>query len=170
MLAGSAAYAYAETFGWHQGLDAKFKSARAFYGIVICSTVVGIALDCAKISPVKALFYTAVINGLLAPFLLVGVLLGRHGSKNHARPAKPPFECRLSFPSDFVDVRELAIWDVRVLKIQRISEESWRSYFDAVSVRGQRGDKISRRAADSLVQVASAHLVNALGAYFAKVN
>jgi Mn2+/Fe2+ NRAMP family transporter len=74
-LAGSAAYACAETFGWHQGLDAKLKSARGFYGIVICSTIVGIALDFAKISPVKALFYTAVINGLLAPFLLVGVLL-----------------------------------------------------------------------------------------------
>jgi Mn2+/Fe2+ NRAMP family transporter len=74
-LAGSAAYACAETFGWHQGLDAKFKSARAFYGIVICSTVIGMALDFAKISPVKALFYTAVINGLLAPFLLLGVLL-----------------------------------------------------------------------------------------------
>jgi Mn2+/Fe2+ NRAMP family transporter len=74
-LAGSAAYAWAETFGWHQGLDAKFKSARAFYGIVVLSTVVGITLDFAKISPVKALFYTAVINGLLAPFLLVGVLL-----------------------------------------------------------------------------------------------
>jgi len=74
-LAGSAAYACAETFGWHQGLDAKLKSARGFYGIVICSTVVGIALDFARISPVKALFYTAVINGLLAPFLLVGVLL-----------------------------------------------------------------------------------------------
>ncbi len=74
-LAGSAAYACAETFGWHQGLDAKFKAARAFYSIVICSTVVGMALDFARVSPVKALFYTAVINGLLAPFLLIGVLL-----------------------------------------------------------------------------------------------
>jgi Mn2+/Fe2+ NRAMP family transporter len=74
-LAGSAAYAWAETFGWHQGLDAKLKSARAFYSIVICSTLVGMVIDFAKISPVKALFYTAVINGLLAPFLLVAVLL-----------------------------------------------------------------------------------------------
>jgi Mn2+/Fe2+ NRAMP family transporter len=74
-LAGSAAYACAETFGWHQGLDAKFKAARAFYSIVICSTAVGMALDFARVSPVKALFYTAVINGLLAPFLLIGVLL-----------------------------------------------------------------------------------------------
>ncbi len=74
-LAGSAAYACAETFGWHGGLDAKFKSAHAFYGVVICSTLVGVALDFAHISPVKALFYTAVINGLIAPFLLIGVLL-----------------------------------------------------------------------------------------------
>jgi hypothetical protein len=63
---------------------------------------------------------------------------------------------RFSLPNDFVDVRGFN-WDVRVLKAQRISEESWRSYFDTVSVRGQRGDKISRRRADSLVQVASAN-------------
>jgi hypothetical protein len=63
---------------------------------------------------------------------------------------------RFSLPNDFVDVRGFN-WDVRILKAQRISEESWRSYFDTVSVRGQRGDKISRRRADSLVQVASAY-------------
>jgi Mn2+/Fe2+ NRAMP family transporter len=74
-LAASAAYACAETLGWEGGLDAKFKSARAFYGVVIWSTLVGVALDFANISPVKALFYTAVINGLIAPFLLIGVLL-----------------------------------------------------------------------------------------------
>ena len=74
-LTGSAAYAFAETFHWRQGLDQKFKSARAFYCIIIISTVIGIALDFAKVNPVKALFWTAVINGLLAPFLLVGILL-----------------------------------------------------------------------------------------------
>lgn len=74
-LFGSAAYAFAETFGWRQGLDAKFKSARAFYGVIILSTTLGIALDFANINPVKALFWTAVINGLLAPFLLVAILL-----------------------------------------------------------------------------------------------
>jgi NRAMP (natural resistance-associated macrophage protein)-like metal ion transporter len=74
-LTGSAAYAFAETFHWRQGLDQKFKSARAFYGIIIFSTIVGIALDFAHVNPVKALFWTAVINGLLAPFLLVGILL-----------------------------------------------------------------------------------------------
>ena len=74
-LAGSAAYAFAETFQWEQGLDEKLKQARAFYTVVILSTLVGIALDFAGVNPVKALFWTAVINGLLAPFLLIGILL-----------------------------------------------------------------------------------------------
>lgn len=74
-LTGSAAYAFAETFHWKEGLDQKFKSARAFYGVILLSTVVGIAMDFAQINPVKALFWTAVINGLLAPFLLIGILL-----------------------------------------------------------------------------------------------
>ena len=74
-LAGSAAYAFAETFGWRQGLDRKMAGARRFYFIVGISTAAGIALDFAKINPLKALYWTAIINGLLAPFLLVGVLL-----------------------------------------------------------------------------------------------
>lgn len=74
-LAGSAAYAFAETFRWKQGLGRKFNHARAFYSVIIVSMMMGIALDFAGVNPVKALFWTAVINGLLAPFLLVGILL-----------------------------------------------------------------------------------------------
>jgi NRAMP (natural resistance-associated macrophage protein)-like metal ion transporter len=74
-LAGSSAYAFAEVFGWREGLDRKFHSARAFYGVIIVSTLVGIAINFAHLSPVKALYWTAVINGLLAPFLLVGILV-----------------------------------------------------------------------------------------------
>jgi Mn2+/Fe2+ NRAMP family transporter len=74
-LAGSAAYAFAETFGWRQGLDQKLKNARYFYGIVILSTAAGIALDFANINPVRALYWTAIVNGLLAPFLLLGILV-----------------------------------------------------------------------------------------------
>jgi NRAMP (natural resistance-associated macrophage protein)-like metal ion transporter len=74
-LTGSAAYAFAETFQWRQGLDKKFQSARAFYAVIILSTLCGIILDFANVNPVKALFWSAVINGLLAPFLLVGILL-----------------------------------------------------------------------------------------------
>ena len=74
-LAGSAAYAFAETFGWKQGLDQKVAGARRFYFIVGISTAAGIALDFAGISPLKALYWSAIVNGVLAPLLLVGVLL-----------------------------------------------------------------------------------------------
>jgi NRAMP (natural resistance-associated macrophage protein)-like metal ion transporter len=74
-LAGSAAYAFAETFDWRQGLDSGAREARGFYAVVLLSTVAGIALDFARINPIRALFWTAVINGLLAPFLLAGILL-----------------------------------------------------------------------------------------------
>jgi len=74
-LTGSAAYAFAETFRWKQGLDAKFNKARSFYTVIILSTVIGITLDVVHVNPLKALFWTAVINGLLAPFLMVGILI-----------------------------------------------------------------------------------------------
>jgi len=74
-LSGSAAYAFAETFGWRQGLDRKLGGARYFYGVVVLSTAAGIALDFFNVNPVRALYWTAVINGLLAPVLLVGILI-----------------------------------------------------------------------------------------------
>jgi len=74
-LAGSAAYAFAETFDWAYGLDEKWHDAVSFYAVFILSTVVGAALDLLKVDPIKALLWSAVVNGLLAPFLLIGVLL-----------------------------------------------------------------------------------------------
>jgi Mn2+/Fe2+ NRAMP family transporter len=74
-LSGSAAYAFAETFGWKSGLDQKLKNARYFYGIVVLSTAAGIAFDFLDVNPIKALYWSAIVNGLLAPFLLVAILL-----------------------------------------------------------------------------------------------
>ncbi len=74
-LAGSAAYAFAETFHWRQGLDRSLRGAHHFYAMLIVSILVGLGLDFLKVNPVKALFWTAVINGVLAPFLLVGILI-----------------------------------------------------------------------------------------------
>ena len=74
-LAGSAAYALAETFDWHQGIDEQYNDARAFYAVVIVSFLIGAAMDFANVNAVKALYWSAVLNGLLAPFLLLGVLL-----------------------------------------------------------------------------------------------
>jgi NRAMP (natural resistance-associated macrophage protein)-like metal ion transporter len=73
-LIGSAAYAFAETFSWKEGLDEPFRGALPFYAVVIFSTLLGIGLDLLRINPLKALFYTAVVNGLLAPCLLLGIL------------------------------------------------------------------------------------------------
>lgn len=89
-LSGSAAYALAETFGWKQGLDEKIQKAHSFYAVVLLSTAMGIALDFAHVNPVQALYWTAVINGLLAPFLLVGIWL-ISGDKDimHGQPSSP---------------------------------------------------------------------------------
>jgi Mn2+/Fe2+ NRAMP family transporter len=74
-LAGSTAYAFAETLGWRQGLNRKLRQARWFYALILVSTAIGVGLDFIGVNPVKALYWTAVINGLLAPFLLVAILI-----------------------------------------------------------------------------------------------
>jgi NRAMP (natural resistance-associated macrophage protein)-like metal ion transporter len=74
-LAGSAAYAFADTFGWRQGLDERFGRAHAFYATFLASMGIGVALDFLNFSPIKALYWTAIINGLVAPFLLLGILI-----------------------------------------------------------------------------------------------
>ena len=73
-LTGSAAYALAETFGWRQGLDAKLNKARAFYAVILFSTFLGVVFDFANINPIKLLYLSAVVNGILAPILIVGLL------------------------------------------------------------------------------------------------
>jgi Mn2+/Fe2+ NRAMP family transporter len=74
-LAGSAGYALAETFGWNQGIDERLKRAPAFYAAVLAAVGLGVLLDFTDINVVQALYWTAVINGLLAPFLLFGLLI-----------------------------------------------------------------------------------------------
>ena len=75
VLTGSAAYAVAETFGWRSGLDEKPRRAKRFYGFIALSTLVGVLIDLIGINPITALFWTAVINGVIAPPLLVVVML-----------------------------------------------------------------------------------------------
>ena len=74
-LSGSAAYALAEVFGWQEGMDERFTRAPAFYLVVAASISAGVAMDFANLNPVQALYWSAVLNGLLAPVLLSGVLL-----------------------------------------------------------------------------------------------
>jgi NRAMP (natural resistance-associated macrophage protein)-like metal ion transporter len=74
-LSGSAAYALAETFGWREGLSEKAGRARAFYAVVLLSMAMGMALNFGNVNPVRALYWSAIVNGVLAPFLLTGILL-----------------------------------------------------------------------------------------------
>ncbi len=75
ILAGSAAYAVSETFGWVEGLDRKPREAKAFYGAIAVATAGGVALNFIGIDPMDALYWAAVINGLLAPPLMVVTML-----------------------------------------------------------------------------------------------
>lgn len=75
VLAGSASYALSESFGWKEGLYRKLKDGNAFYGIIIISTLVGGGLNFVGIDPIKALIYSAVANGLVAPIVLVLIVL-----------------------------------------------------------------------------------------------
>jgi NRAMP (natural resistance-associated macrophage protein)-like metal ion transporter len=75
ILTGSAAYAVCETFGWRCSLDAKPGRAKEFYLVVVASTIAGLAMQLLGINEMQALFWTAVINGFLAPPLLVVIML-----------------------------------------------------------------------------------------------
>jgi Mn2+/Fe2+ NRAMP family transporter len=75
ILAGSAAYAVAETFNFREGLSLKFKQAPAFYGVIALATFVGAAMNLIGINPISALYYAAILNGIVAPPLLFMIML-----------------------------------------------------------------------------------------------
>ncbi len=81
VLAGSASYAIAESFGWKEGLWRRARRAVGFYGIIVAATLVGLSINFLGIDPIKALIFTAVINGIAAVPLLY--MIARVGS-NHA--------------------------------------------------------------------------------------
>jgi NRAMP (natural resistance-associated macrophage protein)-like metal ion transporter len=75
ILAGSAAYAVAESFGWRIGLGLELAKARGFYAIVTVATVLGVTLNFTPVDPIKALFWSAVINGVVAVPIMVVMML-----------------------------------------------------------------------------------------------
>lgn len=81
ILAGSASYAVSEALGWKSGLNKKFQSAYGFYGVIIIATFVGLFINFIGIDPIVALYYTAVINGIIAPPLLLMILLIANNKK-----------------------------------------------------------------------------------------
>jgi NRAMP (natural resistance-associated macrophage protein)-like metal ion transporter len=81
ILTGSSAYAVAEAFGWKHGFDKRFSGAKEFYGLIAASTLLGTVVNFVGLNPVKALFWTAVINGFLAPPLLILIIMISNNSK-----------------------------------------------------------------------------------------
>jgi Mn2+/Fe2+ NRAMP family transporter len=75
VLAGSAAYALCEAMGWKWGLERKATDARGFYGVIAVSVLAGLIIQYSPISPMKALFWSAVINGIVAVPLMVVIIL-----------------------------------------------------------------------------------------------
>jgi len=76
VFAGTASYAVCETFRWNAGLDRKLNAARAFYGVMTGATVLGMVIAFSPIPPMKALYWAAVVNGVLAaPLMAVMVLI-----------------------------------------------------------------------------------------------
>jgi Mn2+/Fe2+ NRAMP family transporter len=75
VLAGSVGYALAELASWPHGLAKKLESARAFYGSIAAVTLLGLVLNLFRISPIKALFWSAVVNGVCAGPIMVLVML-----------------------------------------------------------------------------------------------
>jgi NRAMP (natural resistance-associated macrophage protein)-like metal ion transporter len=76
VLAGSAAYGVSEVFGWTEGLDRRPKEAKAFYATIAVAALGGVALNFTAIDPVKALYWSAVVNGVLAaPVMAVMMLI-----------------------------------------------------------------------------------------------
>src|SRR5437773_657081 len=71
VLAGSASFAIAELLGWRAGLDEPFRRARRFYLVFGVAVAIGIALDLFGDRPIRMLFYSAIINGVAAPPLMV---------------------------------------------------------------------------------------------------
>jgi Mn2+/Fe2+ NRAMP family transporter len=81
ILTGSSAYAMCEAFDWKYGLDEKFRDARRFYLIIAAATLVGLLINFLKIPPVTALFWTAVLNGVLAPPLIIVLMFVSNNKK-----------------------------------------------------------------------------------------
>ena len=88
VLAGSTSYAIAETFGWREGLSLKMSQARAFYLVILGSMFVGIAMNMLGLDPVRSLYWSAILNGIAAPPLILMIfllsrkraLMGEHAS------------------------------------------------------------------------------------------
>ncbi len=90
VLAGSTAYAVSEMFRWPEGLDRGLREARAFYGTIAAATLGGAVLNFTPIDPVKALYWSAVVNGVLAAPLMAVMMALATNRRVMGRLSLPP--------------------------------------------------------------------------------
>ncbi|ETB63631.1 MAG: Natural resistance-associated macrophage protein [Parcubacteria bacterium RAAC4_OD1_1] len=90
VLASSTSYAISESFGWKEGLYRKFKKAKAFYFIIMFSIIVGIFTNFIGLHPIKALIYSAIINGIIAPIIIFFIvqISSNHKTMGHYKNGK----------------------------------------------------------------------------------
>lgn len=81
ILAGSASYAFSEAFGWKEGLYRKFTQAHGFYGVITIATLVGLLVNFTPVKPFQMLYYSAIINGIIAPPLLILIMFITNNEK-----------------------------------------------------------------------------------------
>jgi NRAMP (natural resistance-associated macrophage protein)-like metal ion transporter len=74
VLAGATSYAISESFGWKEGLYRKLSEAKAFYAVISISIALGIVINFIGIDPIKALIYSAIANGIIAPIILIFIV------------------------------------------------------------------------------------------------
>ncbi|MFZ2803608.1 MAG: divalent metal cation transporter [Patescibacteria group bacterium] len=81
VLSASASYAFADAFGWSEGLYKKFREAHGFYGVITVSTLIGLLINFVGINPIQALIWTAVLNGLVTPPIIAIMLAVANNKK-----------------------------------------------------------------------------------------
>jgi Mn2+/Fe2+ NRAMP family transporter len=91
VLAGSAAYAVSEMFHWPEGLDRRPREAKAFYATIAATTLGGVALNFTGLDPIRALYWSAVVNGILAAPLMAIMIMIAMNPRIMGRLTLPPW-------------------------------------------------------------------------------
>jgi Mn2+/Fe2+ NRAMP family transporter len=102
VLAGSAGYAVAEARGWASGLERKPKAALGFYAVIGLATLFGFALHDSPLDPIKALFWSAVLNGLISVPVMAAMMIVVGRASVMGRFTAPPLQLLLGWLATLV--------------------------------------------------------------------
>lgn len=97
VLAGASSYAVSESFRWQGGLYKNLRQAHSFYGVLIISVAVGLGINFIGLDPIKALIYSAVANGIVAPVVLALIVLISSNKKTMGEWVNKPWTTRLGW-------------------------------------------------------------------------